>query len=169
MKLSRSVSAVVLLSLSTAALLVGCGGDGAPDDFTVISAKPDLTVVDGNGDGAGVGDFETFRATVTKDGKPFGDLYGLKLAVAAPPVEGAPAPDLGLFQNQLTFVLPDGQIMIAGSQFYTLDGSIPQSSLKGGEYRAIIGGTGAYAGASGVLHTTAKPDGRRVQEFDFQD
>jgi len=168
-KLSRSLSAVVLLSLSTAALLVGCGGDDAPDDFTAISAKPDVSFVDADGDGADVSDYQTFRTTVTKDGKSFGHLYGLKLAVAAPPVAGAPAADLGLFQNQLTFILPDGQIMIAGTQFYTLDGSIPQKSLEGGEYRAIIGGTGAYAGATGVLHTTAKPDGRRVQEFDFQD
>lgn len=166
---SRSFSAILVLGISTAALLGGCGGDDAPEDFTAISAKPDVTSVDADGDGADVGDYQTFQTTVTKAGKPFGDLYGLKLAVAGPPVDGAPTPDLGLFQNQLTFILPEGQILIAGSQYYTLDGSIPTKSLKGGEYRAIVGGTGAYAGAKGVLHTTAKPDGRRVQEFDFSD
>lgn len=167
---TKSLLGVVGIAMVASVVLIsGCGEDDELEDFTAISAKPDVTSVDADGDGADVGDYQTFSTTVTKDGKPFGDLYGLKLAVGAPPVDGAPAADLGLFQNQLTFVLPDGQIMIAGTQYYTLDGSIPQNSLDGGEYRAIIGGTGAYAGAKGVLHTTSKPDGRRIQEFDFDD
>jgi hypothetical protein len=167
---TKSLLGVIGIAMASSVVLIsGCGEDDELEDFTAISAKPAVTSVDADGDGADVGDYQTFETTVTKDGKPFGDLYGLKLAVAAPPVDGAPSADLGLFQNQLTFVLPDGQILIAGSQYYTLDGSIPQKSLEGGEYRAIIGGTGAYAGAKGVLHTTSKPDGRRVQEFDFDD
>lgn len=169
MKIRTLSGTLALVAIASVLVVSGCGEDDELEDFTVISAKPEVTSVDADGDGADVGDYQTFQTTVTKDGKQFGDLYGLKLAVAAPPVDGAPSADLGLFQNQLTFVLPDGQILIAGSQYYTLDGSIPQKSLEGGEYRAIIGGTGAYAGAKGVLHTTSKPDGTRIQEFDFDD
>lgn len=162
------VAARIVGSFAVGAIFVtGCGGGDTPDDFTAISSRPDPNLVDTGEVGSGPGDYEIFHVSVQKDGKPFGHLYGLKLEVAEPPVPGAPGKDLGLFQNQLTFVLPDGTISIAGVQYFTVDGSIPKYSENGGEYRSIIGGTGAYAGARGVLHTTARPDGTRVQEFDF--
>lgn len=157
-----------IATVAVALVIGGCGSDG-PQDFTAISSTPDPNSVDTGTPGPSLGDYEVFHVTVTKDGKPFGDLYGTKLAVAEPPVKGAPGKDLGLFQNQLTFVLPDGNISIAGVQYFTTDGTIPKYSENGGEYRSIIGGTGAYAGATGVLHTTARPDGTRIQEFDFDD
>lgn len=168
-KMIKTSGLTVLMFAVAAMVVAGCGEDEVPEDFTAVSAAPEVTVVDSDGDGQDVGDYSVFEAPVTKDGKRFGDLYGLKLTVAAPPVDGAPSADLGLFQNQLTFVFPDGDVIIGGTQFYTLDGSIPDSSEKSGEYRAILGGTGAYAGARGVLHTTARPDGTRQQEFDFLD
>jgi hypothetical protein len=157
-------------ALATVGLLAGCSSDDSGlDEFTVVSAKPDQTLIDtGKGDYS-LGDYTVFSAPVTKDGDGFGTLYGTKLAVAEPPVDSAPSSDLGLFQNQLSFVLPDGTISINGVQYFTVDGSIPDPSLGEGEVRAIVGGTGAYAGASGTLKTTARPDGTRQQEFDFED
>lgn len=168
MKVIRLALAITL-GCSMVAFLVGGCGDGGPEDFTAISSAPAPNSVDTGDPGPSLGDYEVFHVTVQKEGKRFGDLYGSKLAVAEPPVEGAPSKDLGLFQNQLTFVLPNGTISIAGVQYFTFDGSIPRYSENAGEYRAIVGGTGAYAGASGELHTTARPDGSRIQEFDFDD
>ena len=169
MKNRMRISMVSGIVAASAALLISGCGDDEPQDFEAISAAPSPNMVDTGDPGPSLGDYEVFHVSVQKDGKPFGDLYGSKLAVAEPPVEGAPGKDLGLFQNQLTFVLPDGTISIAGVQYFTTDGSIPKYSENDGEYRSIIGGTGAYAGATGVLHTTARPDGSRIQEFDFDD
>jgi hypothetical protein len=113
-----------------------------------------------------VGDYSVFNAAVTKDGQPFGVLYGQKLLVAEPGQDGAPE-GLGRYQNHLEFDLPDGTITVTGLQYYTVDGSIPDIALSEGEDRAIVGGTGAYAGAQGVLRSTTNVDGTRTQSFDF--
>lgn len=151
-----------------AVTLAACSGSSAtaPSNFTMTTAKPDLTMVDVGDAGPSIGDYQVFHAVGTKDGEPFGHLYGLKLEVALPGQEGAPE-GLGLFQNQLTFVLPDGDIVVEGVQYYTQDGSIPDITINEGETRAIVGGTGAYAGARGTVLTTAQEDGTRMQEFTF--
>lgn len=170
MQTQKKALLAVAGALATVGLLAGCSSDDSgPEDFTVTSAKPDQTLIDNGKSGYSLGDYNVFSAPVTKEGEDFGSLFGTKIAIAEPPVKDAPSNDLGLFQNQLTFVLPDGTISIAGVQYFTIDGSIPDPSLGEGEVRAIVGGTGAYAGASGTLKTTARPDGTRQQEFDFED
>jgi len=163
MRRSASIAAISIIAAGIIAFGSGCSSK--PADFTVTSAKPDLTLVDTGAKGPSIGDYEVFSSAVTKDGTPFGVLYGMKLEVALPPAPGAPE-GLGRFQNQLTFDLPDGTICVAGVQYYTMDGSIPQT-LKEGELRAIVGGTGAYAGARGTLRTTQHLDGTRTQELTF--
>jgi hypothetical protein len=172
--------AVALAAVAALALLVGLGinaswSAAAPTvsaspstiaDFTVMSAKPSLTYIDTGKKGATIGDYEVFSAAVTKDGEGFGTLFGLKLQVAKPGAMGA-AKGLGLFQNQLTFNFPDGTVSVAGLQYYAVNGRLPDGSLLAGETRAVVGGTGAYAGARGTLHTTAHRDGTRTQEFSF--
>ena len=162
---------IAAAGVTAVGLLAGCStGSGSasskPADFTVTSAKPTLTLIDVGDRGASVGDYSTFSAAVSKDGQAFGVLYGLKLLVAMPGTNGI-ADGFGRYQNQLTFDLPDGTISVAGVQFYTLDGSIPQTSLTEGEDRSVVGGTGAYAGARGTVHTTSDAGGTRKQEFHF--
>lgn len=164
----RAAASAAAVGIAGLLIVAGCAG-GGPSDFSVISAKPDQTLVDTGKGKYSVGDYNVFSAPVTRDGDDFGSLFGTKIAVAAPPVKDAPADDLGLFQNQLSFVFPDGTISITGVQYYTTDGSIPDPSLNKGEVRSIVGGTGAYSGVSGTLKTTARPDGTRLQEFDFED
>lgn len=147
-------------------LLAGCGSSGIPD-LTLASQPPVGTTVDTGAAGDSIGDILVFNATVTKDGKPFGRLYGTKLLVALPGQDGA-LKGIGLHQNQLTFVLSDGTIQVGGVQDYPVGGAkgkkVPPAT------RPITGGTGAYAGASGVLTTTElDAGGDRQQQFDFTD
>ena len=161
------VKAVAVTLMGASALVLsGCSSSSAPDDFSVVSGKPTQTQVDSGTAGSSVGDYSVFNAAVTKDGQPFGVLYGQKLLVAEPGQDGAPE-GLGRYQNHLEFDLPDGTITVTGLQYYTVDGSIPDIALSEGEDRAIVGGTGAYAGAQGVLRSTTNVDGTRTQSFDF--
>jgi hypothetical protein len=132
----------------------------------VVSAKPTITQIDTGASGSSAGDYSVFSAAVTKDGQPYGSLYGQKLLVAEPGQAGAPD-GLGRYENHLEFDLPDGTITVTGLQYYTTDGSIPDIALTQGEDRAIVGGTGAYEGARGVLRSTTNADGTRTQDFDF--
>ena len=165
MKLRIAVVAVSLTGVSALALS-GCSSSSTPEDFSAVSGKPAVTQIDTGAAGSSVGDYTVFNATVTKDGQPFGTLYGQKLLVAEPGQDGAPE-GLGRYENHLEFDLPDGTISVAGLQYYTLDGSVPDIALSKGEERAIVGGTGAYAGAHGVLTSTTNADGSRTQSFDF--
>jgi hypothetical protein len=158
--LAATLTGVSILGLSA------CSSSSTPADFTAVSAKPTVTQVDTGATGSTVGDYTVFNAAVTKDGQPFGVLYGQKLLVAEPGQDGAPQ-GLGRYENHLEFDLPDGTISVEGLQFYTTDGSVPDVALTKGEDRAIVGGTGAYAGAHGVLHSTTNADGTRTQSFDF--
>jgi len=163
---SRIVGPMAAVALA-ALTLAGCANSSAsPTNFTLITSKPTVTQVDTGDPGNSPGDYQVFSAAATKDGQAFGNLYGLKLEVALPGKAGAPE-GLGLFQNQLTFVLPDGDISVLGVQYHSPDGSLPTSASADGETRAIVGGTGAYAGARGTLVSTAQEDGTRVQEFTF--
>lgn len=160
--------AALAITVTGAGVLVlsGCSSSSTPKDFTAVSAKPTITQVDTGATGSSVGDYSVFNAAVTKDGEPFGVLYGQKLLVAEPGLEGAPE-GLGRYQNHLEFDLPDGTITVTGLQYYTVDGSAPDIAVTQGEDRAIVGGTGAYEGAQGVLHSVVNADGTRTQEFDF--
>jgi hypothetical protein len=158
--IAATLAGVSILGLSA------CSSSSTPADFTAVSAKPTVTLVDTGATGSSVGDYTVFNAAVTKDGQPFGFLYGQKLLVAEPGQDGAPQ-GLGRYENHLEFDLPDGTISVEGLQFYTTDGSVPDIALTKGEDRAIVGGTGAYAGAHGVLHSTTNADGTRTQSFDF--
>ena len=164
--LDRSSLAVTVgVAIASAVLLTGCASSGIKD-LTLVSRPPVGTTVDNGAPGDSIGDILVFTAEVTKDGQPFGHLFGTKLLVAMPGQNGAPE-DMGIHQNQLTFVLPDGTIQVGGVQDYPVGGAKPGDKVPVAT-RPITGGTGAYAGASGVLTTTETGDaGDRTQQFDF--
>lgn len=167
--INKPITARTTLPLLLTCVLATCSSAYAHDKsikLSLTSAKPDVTHVDTGATGSSVGDYQVFSAPITKDGKPFGTLFGLKLQVTPPGSSLVPA-GMGIFQNQLTFSLPDGVISVTGLQQYSMDGTIPAVSLKGGETRAVVGGTGAYAGARGTVHTTANEDGTRSQVLTF--
>lgn len=77
------VKAVAITLMDVSALVLsGCSSSSAPDDLSVVSGKPNITQIDTGAAGSSVGNYSVFDAAVTKDGQPFGVLYGQKLIVA---------------------------------------------------------------------------------------
>jgi hypothetical protein len=141
----------------------------SPISLDLVSGPPKTVLIDNGQSGPSIGDVDAFSADVTRGGKPFGTLYGTKTLVALAGEHGVPA-GLGLFQNQLTFVLPDGTITVTGVQYYQLDTS-NQAAVDAVRnlptVRSVVGGTGAYAGARGVMTTSLDHAGSREQHFAF--
>lgn len=166
---SRSRLVVTLTTLVVASFVTLAAPAGAvPSGKLVLtSAPPTSTNVDAGAPGVGVGDYTTFFAEVrTRSGKPVGWLYGTKTLIAMPGQAGL-APDRGIFENLLTFQFTDGStIVVGGTQTAVLGTSGFNGSADPGD-RAVVGGTGRYAGARGVLATSANPDGSRKQAFTF--
>lgn len=168
---SSLAAAVLAIALGTGAL-AACSSDS--NDATgantthvldLVSGTPDTVKSDLGEPGPSVGDLSAFSATVTKDGKAFGRLVGTKILVVLPDTDG-----VGTYQNQLTFILDDGTISVAGVQSYPVDtnnAAAVKKVIEGTTQRAIVGGTGAYAGAHGVLTTAPQVDGSRNQHFEY--
>jgi hypothetical protein len=86
------------------------------------------------------------------------------------PAKVAAAKDAAPMAEGDAFVLDDGTITITGIQPYPVDpnnAAAVQKVRQGTTQRAIVGGTGAYAGARGVLTTSEEKDGARTQHFEF--
>ena len=161
------VLTVALAAVASAVLPAPAAGAAPSGRLTLTSAPPTSTNVDVGTPGVGVGDSTTFYAAVTdKAGKAVGWLYGTKTLVATPGEAGM-ASDRGLFENLLTFRFADGStIVVGGIQTAVLGAAGFNGSADPGD-RAVVGGTGRYAGARGVLSTSANPDGSRKQAFTF--
>jgi hypothetical protein len=68
-------------------------------------------------------------------------------------------------QAQLTYTLPDGELLVGGISRQVLDGT---GLLVGTTFvRPVLGGTGAYAGAGGTMTTSLDAGGRYQQRFDL--
>jgi len=66
-------------------------------------------------------------------------------------------------QAQLTYTLPDGELLVGGVSRQVVDGT---GLVTGATFvRPVVGGTGAYAGAGGTMTTTLGADGRYTQHF----
>ncbi|CAB4730792.1 MAG: hypothetical protein F2934_01960 [Actinobacteria bacterium] len=169
---ARLTAALALTGLVGVGALTACSGnssDAKSANKTVVldlvSGVPKTVKSDLGEPGPSIGDLATFNAGVTKDGKAFGTLVGTKILVVLPGDDG-----VGTFQNQLTFVLPDGTITVTGVQPYPVDPNNAAAVAKvrqGTTQRSIVGGTGAYAGARGVLTTSEEKDGARTQHFEY--
>lgn len=169
---ARITAALALTGLVGIGALTSCSGDSSDAKSTnktlvldLVSGKPNTVKSDLGEPGPSIGDLSTFNADVTKDGKAFGHLVGTKILVVLPGEDG-----VGTYQNQLTFVLDDGTITITGVQPYPVDPNNAAAVAKvreGTTQRSIVGGTGAYAGARGVLTTSEEKDGARTQHFEY--
>jgi len=153
------------------ALLAGCGGSSGPTDFTLSQDETHVTevdvvpkVADPNYVPGNAADTLVFDAQLTKDGAPFGEIFGEQLVVAEP-APWAPKRKTEIRRTELTFDLPDGQIVVQGTGPYA-KGSWRLAVGKP-VVRAIIGGTGAYAGARGEHTGTRQADGTYTHLFHF--
>jgi hypothetical protein len=140
------LAATIALGLG---VVVACG-DAGPADFDLYSAPPRSTNVDAGSPGPGNGDFTTFSAEVS-------NVNG----------ETVLPDDRAMFINSLVFTFDDGStISVLGSQSATLGSTGYNGSADPGD-RAIVGGTGTYAGVTGTLTTSLGPNDSRLQEFRF--
>lgn len=154
-----------ILSLTATAALAGCGSS-APDDFTLIQEPPNIAKVDLAPDGTTKGDQFHFEAKLTENEKPAGILFG-QLTVIGIAGQANRARDEQIDRSDLAFKLPDGDIFAVGVAVY------PRSKWKlraqEPNDRAILGGTGKYAGVHGQLVTTRRADGTYQHQFRFSD
>ena len=163
------------LALATTAVLAagalaitGCGSDDdGPKDFTLIQEKPEIVAVDSGKKGTTKGDEFHFEARLNdEDGETAGLVLGDLTVTGLAGRFGRPR-GLQINRSQLVFRLDDGDIMALGlSNYATADW---KRAAEEPTTRAIIGGTGEYAGARGELVTTRKGDGTYEQEFKFSD
>ena len=142
----------------------GCGGSSTPADFSLVQRPPHLDAVDQGAPGVSTADLDVFDAALTKDGAPFGRVYG-EQTVEAETGSVAAHNAVETRMTDLIFALPDGQIVVHGASAY------PRGDwhLHAGTpvVRAIIGGTKAYVGAHGELTTTRNTNGSYTQAFHF--
>ncbi|CAB4927486.1 unannotated protein [freshwater metagenome] len=151
---------ISIVCLAAAAAFTGCGVSG-PDDFTLIQAKPELQGVDLGATGTSKGDEKHFEAAVTRDGEPVGKLLGQLTVRDVPDAGGTARVD----ESDLVFRLKDGDLFATGIAEYS--GTDWRLTAQKPVRRAILGGTGAYAGARGELVTTLRSDGTYEQRFSF--
>ena len=144
----------------------GCGGASIPADFAIVQRPPHIATVDQGSPGVSVADLTVFDAALTKDGAPFGTLYG-EHTVEAETGSVAAHNAVETRMTDLIFDLPDGQIVVHGASAY------PRGDwhLNAGTpvVRAIVGGTKAYVGAHGELTTTRNANDTYTQAFHFVD
>jgi hypothetical protein len=180
--ISKKLVASFIVVSALVALPLGLGACGDSDtesstkspaaaiaDFELQSAAPVISSVDVGATGPSVGDTEVFTAAISKDGQAFGTLVGTKLLLELGGQDSIPS-GLGLFQNQLTFRLPGGDIAVVGLQQFPLDTSDTAAfaeMAKTATVRVISGGTGDYVGARGELTSVPQPNGGRLQKFHF--
>lgn len=146
------------------ATVAGCGGSSTPADFSLTQRPPHMTVVDQGAAGASAADVDVFDAALTKDGAPFGTLYGQQTVEAEKSASAAHGA-VETRVTDLTFDLPDGQIVVHGASAYPRGNwHLPAGTPV---VRAIVGGTKAYVGAHGELTTTRNANGSYTQAFHF--
>ena len=162
---------VLLTSLAAVFLFAaGCGDDDdsdsdTPDTLELVSDPDDeaFDVVDLGDKGRTAGDVYVFDGAMLDpdSGDVAGHVYGTQTSIA---VEDGNE----IVQANLTYEVGEGsQIVVAGTAEYPEKGG----GLVVGEHyvRAILGGTGDYAGVTGTMTTVRDEDGSYEQTFDFDD
>jgi len=146
----RAIVAVTALAL----LLPGAAIASEPVTLSIAQDPPSITLHDLGADGWGVGDLFTFHATaVAADGRP-ARLSGDHNSVALP--AGGPHAEHRI--SSAIFDLGNGDsVVFVGTNPI---GRASEMIAPGMELaRAIVGGTGAYAGARGEIRTVRAEDG----------
>lgn len=149
----RKIIFALAAGVVAVATLAGC----SPADETFTVEQPaDAVVLEllQQNPESNVGDELIFESPIVKDGEPFGNLIGTMTTVS--PLDAGTRPGLEERLLSAVFDFPDGQISVLGVSYYDPD----ETLLNDGEtfVRAIVGGTGAYVGASGEVATTRNAD-----------
>jgi hypothetical protein len=155
-----SITCIVAAGLG-ASLIAGCG-DGGSKTFRALTGRPHLTVLDLGPRGKSGGDLYVYdNSLLDAHGHVIGRVRGMSVSIKLE--HGAETA-----QGMLTYEFgPGNSIVVGGLSQRSLRG---QFTLVNRRFvRPVLGGTGKYAGASGVVVVKRRPDGRYESEFRLQD
>jgi hypothetical protein len=154
----KTFVALVVPAAAIAVIIPATSAPAAPSGSITLTSKLDMktlvTVDAARPQGHSAGDTITFSTTLIRNGKPAGrGEYAQTVADAR--YEGV------VMQGQL--LLPDGTIALEGGGLNKRPpgGADPKSERD----MAVVGGTGAYAGARGTVRMTDV--GRTSQKLDI--
>ena len=163
--MSRPGTGAVALAIAGAILLgAGCGDDDESDSqqIKLIATANHVTEIDNGKGGPSEGDMNVFASPLVDadGGGEAGNLYGIQTTVSLDD-------QTEIVQGSFTFKLNDGTISVGGLSEYPKG----VNALTKGEAfeRPIVGGTGAYSGASGTDTTTLNTDGQYEHELKLDD
>jgi hypothetical protein len=147
------------------ALLGGCGEDdeeAETETLRLVADEPRIEVVDLGKPDKSPGDVYVIESELLDEGEEesVGRLFATQTSLKL-------TRDVEVVQAFATFELGGGdQIVFGGISEYPREGL---GNVVGEEYvRPILGGTGAYAGATGTVTTVQREDGRFEQELQIK-
>ncbi|MCL4289090.1 MAG: hypothetical protein KJ051_02335 [Thermoleophilia bacterium] len=143
------IVAAFVLTAIVAGIPVLTAGASSERSFTLLVRydKSSFETDDVAPKGTSVGDQFFFTGALTRDGKPAGRLEDMDVVID-PRIEG--------FARWATLLLPEGTIVAAGGGGNRgASGWHPPAE----DSLAILGGTRAYAGATGEITVRDRPDG----------
>ena len=123
-----------------------------------------VSYVDNGLDGDSAGDQRIgYRTIRDKDGKEIGAMRWIVTVLETAP--GGEGKGTGLIRQH--FLLPEGEMVVervygAGATFSDTE----KVTVKGGDL-AVVGGTGTFKGAGGIMHKVRDPDGGLGMTYKF--
>ena len=150
----KKMIAGIGIAVMSVLVLAGCAQNPEVITLTHAAGTSNSILVDANPDDVR-GDYSVFDSHVFKDGEPYGSMVGSLTQVGS--LGGGTNPEREERLVSAIFDLPEGQINVMGLSFYNPDATKMEKNEP--YVRAIVGGTGAYAGARGEVSTVHNEDG----------
>ena len=158
----KKIVAALVAGTLAAVVLTGCAQGPQTLILTQATEGSKLISLDTNATGD-LGDEYVFESPMLKDGEPYGEMFGTMTKVGE--LGHGTHPDREDRLLNAVFDLPEGEIVVSGLSFY-----VPgHPALEKHEpiARAIVGGTGAYAGIRGEVITIHNDDDSYTQEIRY--
>lgn len=156
--LMRRTMLAVFATLGLTALAAGCA-----DGETVVTVRhgeiPGVTYLDLGDTGASAGDERIFDFDATDS---HGGTVGTHWVMITTAVDGATGAETRSVRGTFTFNADD-QLILDGVADYPKAGATLEKDVT--VIRAVVGGTGRYAGARGWVKTIHHVDGTWTHEF----
>jgi hypothetical protein len=147
---------IALVTAAACAALVLTGFSLKGRTVTVTHAAISATLVDEAAPGASVGDVRLFEiATAIRGGKGTGRMDASMTTTGVDVPE--PGSEIRITQLVFTFAREQDQIVVTGTGVYPAAGAVLAEDTT--TVRPIVGGSGAYAGASGWCESSHLADG----------
>ena len=157
-------SLAAIAVLLTAIPAISAEGFPPCGTFTLMGGEQDVTVFESGEEGDSVGDHRYGRLTlITAEGEAVGDLRFDAQVVDA----GNDGNGVTIIHARHVYTLPEGTIHTSGQLLIEVftDEEVPPLGVN---TRAVIGGTGAYAGSRGEVISTFEPGELSRIDFELQ-